>query len=107
MGIPISTFPSSSISSCINLPTEPSPLPEAISEVKDFSVADAINEDHEYGLHSLDNLKPISPTIIAANSNIIHKSVPEDTSLQNNSIDTNMKSEKFPSASKVASNSQV
>jgi hypothetical protein len=104
--IPLSTFPSSSIPSCITLPTEPSPLPEAISEVINVPVADSINDDHGYGLHSLDNLTPISPTIMASSRNIVEETPQQETSSQNNLKNTNIKSENLQSTSKDTLNSQ-
>ena len=59
----LSTFPNSLTTSNIPMPTAPSPLPEAISETTDVGAIANINDHHDYGLHSLDNLKPISPAV--------------------------------------------
>ena len=65
---PLSTFPNSLTTNNIPLPTAPSPLPEAISETTDVGAIANMNDHHDYGLHSLDNLKPISPTVLDTSS---------------------------------------
>ena len=77
--ISIATFPgciSTSISlpteptPLVSLPNEPSPLPEAITEsVIDDGSFNTMVTPSEYGLQSLDNLKPFSPVMATLTSN--------------------------------------
>ena len=43
-------------------------MPQALSETTDVEAAINMNDHQDYGLHSLDNLKPISPAALDGNS---------------------------------------